>query len=190
MREDRKTLKLIIVIICILVPALVAGLYILPEDIKELGLDTSFLPKQNAVLNSLTSILLVVALVFVKQKKYKAHKKAVLFAMALGAIFLLSYVAYHATTNSVIYGDINHDGLLSAAEEVKIASSKTIYYFVLISHVLLSIIVLPLVLFSAYRALIDDNEKHKKIVKFAYPIWLYVSITGVIVYFMISPYYA
>ena len=187
--NNNKTLKYLIIAISVVVPLLVAVLYLLPDDIKDMGIDTSFLPTLNAILNSSTAVLLILAVVFVKQGKYELHKKTMLSAMGLGAVFLLSYVAYHATTYSAIYGDINGDKVLDDSELSLIGSSQTIYRAILLSHILLSMIVLPFVLFSAYLGLIENNEKHKKVVKLAYPVWLYVSISGVVVYFMISPYY-
>ena len=186
---NKKTLKIIIVAICIVVPSLVGTLYLLPNNIKEMGIDTSFLPTLNAILNSLTSVALILALVAVLKKDYFRHKQLMLFSMTMGAIFLISYVVYHATTASVIYGDLNHNGVLSISEDELISGTKTLYLSILLSHILLSIIVLPFVLFAAYFALIEESVKHKKVVKFAYPLWLYVSISGVVVYFMISPYY-
>ena len=187
--SNNKSLKLIIIIICVIVPLLVGCLYLLPEDIKEMGIDTSFLPPLNAIINSLTAGLLVFAVIAVKNKQIEMHKKLMFSALGLGAIFLLSYVAYHATTMSVKYGDIDHNGILSDFEYSLISSSATFYYILLISHIFLSIVVLPFVLFAVYFALTDNSPRHKNIVRFAFPVWLYVSVTGVIVYFMISPYY-
>lgn len=190
MQKNNKTLKIILIIICVIVPLLVGVLYLLPDDSKDLGIDTSFLPKLNAALNSATAVLLILAVLAIKKGNESLHKKLMLTAMGLGAVFLLSYVAYHTTTTSVKFGDTNFDGVVSKEEISLVSSYRWVYYFVLLSHILLSIIVLPFVLFSAYLGLVENNDKHKKIVKFAFPIWLYVSLTGVIVYFMISPYYA
>lgn len=188
--NNQKLLKGIIISICVIVPLLVSGLYLLPSNIKEMGIDTSFLPKLNATVNSLTSVLLILALVAVINKNYELHKKLMLTSLCLGAVFLLSYVAYHATTVSVKYGDLDHNKIIDDYELSLIAGSQRWYQIILASHILLSMIVLPFVLFAVYFGLTENNFKHKKIVKFAYPIWLYVSVTGVVVYFMISPYYA
>lgn len=189
MGNKNKKYKLLLIIACVLVPVLVGVLYLLPDGAKDFGIDTSILPKLNALINSITAVLLLAAVVAIKKGKESLHKKIMLSAMGLGALFLVSYVLYHFTTASVKYGDANHDGVVSQIELNLISSYRWIYYVVLLSHVLLSIIVLPFVLFSAYYALIEERSTHKKIVKFAFPVWLYVSITGVIVYFMISPYY-
>lgn len=133
------------------------------------------LPHTIAWVNTLTSICLIVAFIAVKRKNIKLHKNANKTAFILGAVFLLMYVTYHASAESTSYG----------AEDF----SRYVYYFFLLSHILLSIGVVPLVLLAFYYALNSMIDKHKKIVKYTFPIWLYVSITGVIVYLMISPYY-
>lgn len=189
MKNNAKALKIIIVAICIAVPLLVAVLSFLPQEAKSWGLDTSFLPVLNAGINSLTAVLLILALLAVKSKQFELHKKLMLVSLTLGSLFLLSYVAYHATTPSVKYGDINHDGILDEFEQIAVSGWRLAYIILLASHIILSIVVLPFVLFAVYFALTENNQKHKSIVKFAFPVWLYISVTGVLVYFMISPYY-
>ena len=108
---------------------------------------------------------------------------------SLGAIFLLTYVLYHSSATTTIFGDINGDGMLSEDESVLVSISRPVYVGILISHIVLSVIVIPLVLTSFFYSLNARIEEHKKIVKFTFPIWLYVSMTGVIVYLMVSPYY-
>lgn len=110
-------------------------------------------------------------------------------AFVLGSLFLISYIIYHATIDSTVFGDINGDGIVSEDELAEIGMLRRVYLFVLLSHILLSIVVVPFVLFAFYYSLTDKIEKHKKVVKFTFPIWLYVSITGVIAYLFISPYY-
>ena len=112
-----------------------------------------------------------------------------LVAFVLGALFLVSYVIYHASAESTVFGDLNGNGVLEDAEAAVLGNSRTVYLTILISHIILAAIVVPFVLLSLYFALNEKIAKHRKIVKFAYPIWLYVSVTGVIVYMMISPYY-
>tara|TARA_B110001450_G_scaffold209935_1_gene201019 strand:- start:395 stop:922 length:528 start_codon:yes stop_codon:yes gene_type:complete len=133
----------------------------------------SFLPPIYAFINGLTALLLVSALVAIKNNKRRLHEGLMKTAIACSLLFLVMYVAYHMTSDPTSY-------------EGPVA---TLYFFILISHILLSIIVIPLVLISYVRAFLVEYESHKKIVKFAYPIWLYVAVTGVIVYIMISPYY-
>lgn len=189
MKTNSKALKVTIISVSLVVPLLVAILIFLPENCKNWGLNTSFLPKLNACINSLTTIILLIALWAVKSKNIILHKRLMFISLGLGATFLLSYVAYHATTASVLFGDLNHDGVRDTLEESVLGSILKVYQFVLLSHILLSFIVLPLVLTAVYFALMDKIVNHKKIVRYAYPIWLYISITGVLVYMMINPYY-
>ena len=133
----------------------------------------SFLPPIYASINGLTALLLVSALIAIKNNKRRLHEGLMKTAIACSLLFLVMYVAYHMTSDPTAY-------------EGPVA---TLYFSILISHILLSIIVIPLVLISYVRAFLGEYESHKKIVKFAYPIWLYVAVTGVIVYIMISPYY-
>ncbi|MFT5883675.1 MAG: putative membrane protein [Arcticibacterium sp.] len=171
--EDKKSLKTIN-IISVLVPIAVAILLGIRSK-PDFGEWTKVLPHLNAVINSSTSVLLVVGLCLVKSGRKKAHRRVMTFAFVLGGFFLVSYVLYHLTNPSTSF---RGEGIV-----------KMFYYFILISHILLSIVVLPLVLRAFYFALQGDILRHKKLVKFAYPIWLYVSITGVMAYLMISPYY-
>ena len=126
---------------------------------------------------------------FIKRRNIEIHKQINLIAFVLSSLFLVCYILYHWLSKETVYGDMDHDGLLSDAESLAVASSKSIYYFILISHIVLAAIVLPLVLLSFYSGLQLDVDKHKKLVRYSFPIWLYVTITGVVVYFMISPFY-
>ena len=110
-------------------------------------------------------------------------------AIILSVLFLISYVCHHLLSGETKFGDMNHDGILSADEKVLAGSLRYVYYFILITHIPLAAIVLPFVLFTAYRALSGDYEKHKKLVRVTWPLWFYVAITGVAVYLLISPYY-
>jgi putative membrane protein len=188
-QNNNKILKSGIIAVCIIVPVLVAILIFLPKEYKNWAGDTSFLTAVNAGINSLTSILLVWALVAVKKRNIELHKKLMLISVGLGALFLVCYVIYHSTNESVKYGDVNHDLVVDDIEKAMVGKWRSIYFFILASHILLSLVVLPFVLFAVYAGLTGDNQKHKKIVKFAYPVWLYISVTGVIVYWMIKPYY-
>jgi putative membrane protein len=131
----------------------------------------------------------MVSLWAIKNRNIELHKKLNLTTFILSALFLISYVTAHYFIPDTIYGDINHDHLLDESEQNAVSGIRTIYLTILLSHILLAVIVLPLVLLSFYYALKDDRVKHKKITRFSYPIWLYVTITGVVVYVMISPYY-
>ena len=143
----------------------------------------------NAVINSLVAVLLLSGLITVKQKKYALHKKIMLTAIVLSVLFLLSYIAHHLLTDDTKFGDVNHDGIVSLIEKSGVENVRKIYYLILLTHIPLAGIILPFILFTAYRALIGEYEQHKKLTRITWPIWFYVAVTGVIVYLMISPYY-
>lgn len=172
---SEKSVKGWIVGISIAIPLAVAVLLFMPAKITVLGDWVYFLPHLNAVINTAASIALVVALIFAKQKKFAYHGATMTVAFTLGAIFLVSYVIYHSAAESTSFGG---EGII-----------RPIYYFLLITHILFAAIALFPILFAYYYGYTDQREKHRKLVKFAYPIWFYVSVTGVIVYLMISPYY-
>lgn len=154
-----------------------------------LGFDPHIFALLSAVVNSTVSVLLIVGLILAKQKKLIQHKKVMLFTMVLSILFLVFYILHHLFTGETKYGDINHDGILSMNEKEAAGTLRYIYYFIISTHITLAGLVMPFVLYSAYRALIGEYEKHKKLVRYTFPIWLYVSITGVIVYLLISTYY-
>jgi len=134
-----------------------------------------FLPVLNAVLNGATSVLLVISFYFIRKKEITIHRRLNLTAMVLSTVFLLSYVTFHSFGIETRFPADN--------------PWRPVYLFILSSHIILAAIVLPLVLISLYRGLTNQVQRHKKIVRWSFPIWLYVTITGVIVYLMISPYY-
>lgn len=184
-----KNLNLPIAIISIAIPVLVAILFYLPRPNIEAGFNVQMLPLFHAVLNSATAVLLLASLFFIRKGYVKAHKTTNLIAVALSALFLISYVTYHFFTESTKYGDINHDQVVDATEKALVGGSAYVYYFILLTHILLAIIIVPLVLFTLLRGFQSNFEKHKKIARITWPIWFYVAVTGVIVYVMISPYY-
>ena len=143
----------------------------------------------NAINNSIVAVLLVTALVAIKQKKYLLHKKIMLAAIIFSVFFLISYICHHLLAGETKFGDLNHDGILSADEKAASGTLRSVYYAILITHIPLAAIILPFILFTAYRSLIGEYSKHKKLARITWPIWFYVAVTGVIVYFMISPYY-
>ncbi len=158
--------------VSVLIPVAVALLFMVRLPNVE---PLSFLPPIYAAVNGITAVLLIVALVAIKNKKIALHENLMKTAILCSSLFLVMYVAYHMTSDSTKYlgeGTIMY-----------------VYYFILISHILLSIVVIPLVLISYVRAHLGQFESHKKIVRYAFPVWLYVAVTGVIVYFMISPFY-
>ncbi len=178
-----------IYLISILIPLVVAFLIYFPAKLGLAGDWVKLLPGLHATVNSLTVLTLVAAFISIKKGNIKLHRTFMFASLFLGVLFLLSYVLYHSSVESVKFGDLNFDGELSEEELLKAGTSRTVYLVILASHILLSILVVPFVLFAFYYALTNQIERHKKIVKFTYPVWLYVSITGVIVYFLIKPYY-
>lgn len=165
-----------IIVVSILIPVVVAILF--SVKLKDFGIQVepfSFLPPIYATTNGITAIVLLVAVNAIKNGNRKLHEKLMTTAIALSVLFLVMYVAYHMTADSTKFGG---EGAI-----------RYVYYFLLISHILLSIAVIPLVLITYVRALAERFDRHKKIAKITFPIWLYVAVTGVIVYLMIAPYY-
>jgi putative membrane protein len=184
-----KNLTLPIIIISIAIPAAVAIILLVPGIKIDFGFNTHALPLFHAILNSTTAILLLSSLYFIKNGQVKAHKIANLTAVVLSTIFLVSYVIYHSSNPSVKFGDINHDGILSDSEKLQAGFLRYVYYFILSSHIILSGVIVPLVLFTLQRAFQQKFHKHKKLARITWPIWFYVAVTGVVVYLMISKYY-
>ncbi|RTY85785.1 DUF420 domain-containing protein [Flavobacterium sp. RSP15] len=185
-----KKYNTIIIAVSILIPVVVAILFGI--KLKDLGYDVaplSFLPPIYATTNGVTAILLVAAVIAIKNGKRKLHERLMTGAIALSIAFLVMYVAYHMTSVSAIFGDSNHNLILEDSERVAIGSLRIVYLLILITHIILSIAIIPMVLIAYVRALAQNFESHKKISKITFPIWLYVAVTGVIVYLMISPYY-
>ncbi|WP_316785671.1 DUF420 domain-containing protein [Pedobacter frigiditerrae] len=165
-----------IITLSIAIPLVVALLF--GVNLRKLGYDVkplSFLPPIYATINGLTAIVLVIAVVAIKNGKRKLHENLMKFAILLSVLFLGMYVAYHMTSDSTKFGG---EGTI-----------KYVYYFILITHICLSVIIIPFVLITYVRALAERFDKHKKIAKITFPMWLYVAVTGVIVYLMIAPYY-
>lgn len=143
----------------------------------------------NAVINSMVAILLVAGLVTAKSKNYAVHKKIMLSAIVLSVLFLLSYICHHLLAGETKYGDLDHDGVLSINERAMAGGTRIFYYILLLTHIPLAAIILPFILFTAYRALTGEYEKHRKLVRITWPVWFFVAVSGVVVYLMISPYY-
>lgn len=150
---------------------------------------THYLPMLNAVLNGTCSVLLLISLYFIRRGHVVVHKRINILAFCLSSLFLVSYIAFHWMAPETVYGDLDGDGKISAMELAAVGHSRTIYLIILISHIILAAGVLPLILLSFYRGLQMQVAKHKKLVRWTFPIWFYVTVTGVIVYLLISPYY-
>lgn len=188
-KNDKKYLT-IIGVLSVVIPVVVALLLAVPQTGKLGDLDVSFLPHLNAVLNSATALCLIAGFVSIKNQNEGLHRTFMVSAVVLSTIFLVSYVIYHFQGTHTLYGDLNHDGVLSVAEKSEVSTSRIIYLVILLTHILLAVAVVPLVLLSVYFAVSDQRDRHRKIVRWSFPIWTYVAITGVVVYFMISPFYA
>lgn len=186
--DKEKGLKILIWVVSAVVILLVGAMRQFKLPVPD-GWDVSFLPAVNATLNALTAVALVFSLVFIKQGKVVAHRNANGVALGLSVLFLLCYVAYHFTTREVIYGDVDHDGILSAAETAAVAGQRTLYLVILLSHIALAGILLPFILLTTLRALVGKYELHRKMAKIVWPLWLYVAITGPVVYLMLREYY-
>ncbi len=160
-----------VIVLSVIIPVVVAGLFGIKVDVQL----PVFLPPIYATINAITAVVLIIAVWAIKNKKRNLHENLMKFAIALSIIFLIMYVAYHMTSESAKFGG---EGTI-----------KYFYYFVLITHILLSVAVIPFVLITYVRAITGNYERHKRIARITFPLWLYVAITGVVVYLMISPYY-
>jgi putative membrane protein len=155
----------------------------------DLGFDVHIFAAANAFINATIAVLLVAALWAVKNTQYALHKKLMLAALVLSVLFLVSYIAHHLLAGEAKFGDSNHDGLVDEQELLAVGNTRLIYFIILITHIFLAAIILPFILFTAYRALTAEYSMHKKLAKITWPLWLYVAVTGPVVYWMIHPYY-
>ncbi len=170
--DKEKKLSRLIIVLSVIIPLAVAILF----GVKIEGVDLTFLPPVYAGINGLTAVLLIAALVAIKNENIQLHQNLMKTCLGLSAGFLVMYVLYHMTSDSTPYGG---EGAI-----------RYVYYVILITHILLSIAVVPLVLFTYLRAHLAQYDRHKKLARITFPVWLYVAVTGVVVYFMISPYYS
>ncbi|GEM67683.1 hypothetical protein SMI01S_12890 [Sphingobacterium mizutaii NBRC 14946 = DSM 11724] len=176
MTEEEKKYKGIIWTLSVIIPLAVAALFGI--NLQKMGYDVeplSFLPPIYATINGLTAVCLVIAVAAIKRGNVKMHENLIKLCMVFSSLFLLMYVAYHMTSTSTSYGG---EGAI-----------KYVYFFILVTHIILSIVIIPFVLFTFVRGIAGAYERHKKLARITYPMWLYVAVTGVIVYLMISPYY-
>ena len=174
--EKEKKYNKWIVVLSIVIPVAVAALF--GVNLRSLGFDVeplTFLPPIYATINGLTALILIVAVIAIKKKKIVLHENLMTTAIGCSVVFLVLYVAYHMTSDSTKFGG---EGFI-----------KYVYYFILITHIVLSVVIIPFVLITYVRAITNNIEHHKKIAKITFPMWLYVAVTGVIVYIMIAPYY-
>jgi putative membrane protein len=171
-QPEKEPYRKLIIALSIILPLAVAILF----KVRITGYDFSFLPPIYATINGLTALFLIAAVIAIKNGQRKIHENLIKICMGLSATFLLMYVAYHMTSESTSFGG---EGVI-----------RYIYFFILLTHILLSVVIIPLVLFTFSRGISRNYAGHRRLAKYAFPLWLYVAITGVIVYIMISPYYA
>jgi putative membrane protein len=172
-KNDRRARTLILLVSFVVFAAIVM-LGRVKLDV-ELPFNERIFARLNAIINTMVAVLLVAGIVTAKKRQYDTHKKVMLSAMGLSLLFLISYICHHLFAGETSFGG---EGTI-----------RYVYYFILITHIILAAIILPFILFTAYRALIGENERHRKLAKITWPIWFYVALTGPIVYLLISPYY-
>ncbi len=188
-QNDKTVFKIILgisILICLVVVILNQKLIPVPDQFPVFIYK---LPLVNAILNGSCSILLMLSLWAIKKRNIQLHKRLNLAAFVLSALFIVCYVTAHYFIPDTIFGDVDHSKNLDDIERANVSGIRSVYLVILLTHIFFAVIVLPLVLLSFYYGLKDDRLKHKKLTRFSYPIWLYVTITGVVVYTMISPYY-
>lgn len=185
--NDKFFLRLIWIVTAVVLLVVIALKLVPPPQNKPSFI--YLLPHLIGGINATCSILLIISLIFIKQKKIQAHKITNVITFILSAIFLIFYILFHLYEKDTKFGDLDHNGMLDVAEMAAVGATRYIYFFILATHIILAVVVLPLILISFLRGFSMQVERHKKIVRWAYPVWLYVAVTGVIVYLMISPYY-
>jgi len=173
-KKNDSVARILILAVSIIVFAAVVVLSRVKLDVQ-LGFDEHLFAKINAVINSMVAALLIAGLITVKNKMYLLHKRIMITAIILSCLFLVSYICHHLFTGETKFGGVG--------------AIRYIYFFILGTHIILAAIILPFILFTAYRAMTGEWQRHRKLAKITWPVWLYVAVTGVIVYFMISPYY-
>ena len=187
-KKNDKLAKILIWTASIIVFAAVTILSKVRLDV-DLGFDVHRFATANAIINATVAVLLIAGLWAVKGKKFIIHKNLMMAAIVLSILFLLSYIAHHLLTDATKFGDLNHDDIISADEKLAAGGMRTFYYIILLTHIPLAGIVLPFILFTAYRSLTGDYQRHKKLARYTWPVWFYVALTGVLVYLLIQPYY-
>jgi putative membrane protein len=186
-KNDKKA-RILIFSFSIVVFVLVTALERVTLDV-DLGFNVHIFAATNAIINSIVAVLLIAGLVTARSGRYTTHKYIMLTALILSVIFLLTYVTHHLFAGSTYYGDLNKDGIVSAEEKAEAGALRYFYFVLLGTHILLAGISLPFILFTAYRALIDEYDRHRKIARITWPMWFYVAVSGPLVYLMISQYH-
>ena len=186
-KNDRRA-RTLILLFSIIVFVAVTALERVTLDVN-LGFDVHIFALMNAVINSVVAVLLVAGIITAKRRQYITHRYIMLTAMALSVVFLVSYILHHLFAGSTFYGDLDRNGVVSDLEKAEAGTLRYVYFFLLGTHIILAGVSLPYILFTAYRALIGENARHRKLAKVTWPMWFYVALTGPLVYYMISQYY-
>lgn len=184
-QDLEKKYKPLIIGLSIIIPLVVASLF----SIRIKGYDFSFLPPIYSIINTIVAGLLISAVIAIKKGKRDLHRKLIRLAILGSLLFLVGYIIYHATSGDTKYGDINHNGELDEVERAQLGKDALVYYFILATHIILSIATIPLILLTYLKGWANNLKSHKKLAKYAFPLWLYVAITGPIIYLMIRQYY-
>lgn len=184
--DIEKKYKPIIIGVSIVIPLVVAALF----SVKIKGYDFSFLPPIYSSINALVAVVLISAVVAVKKGNKKLHRQLIRWAILGSLLFLVMYIMYHATSGDTKYGDLNHNGQLEDSERALLGYDALIYYFILITHILLSVAIIPLILLTYLKGWSNNLVAHKKIAKYTFPLWLYVAVTGPVIYLMIKRFYS
>jgi putative membrane protein len=188
-QNDKTVFKIVLfvsILICLVVILLNQKVIPVPQHFPDFIYK---LPLVNAILNGTCSVLLILSLWAIKKKNILLHKRLNLTAFILSALFIICYVTAHYFIPDTIFGDSDHSHFLDDSEHAAVSGIRPVYLVILLTHIFFAVIVLPLVLLSFYYGLKDDRMKHRRLTRFSYPIWLYVTVTGVVVYALISPYY-
>lgn len=188
LKKNDKAAYIAIIFVSVIVFVAVTLLAKVKLDVA-LPFDAHVFALANAFINSVVALLLIAGLLAIKKGNPLLHKKLMMAAIILSVLFLVSYIAHHLLTDATKYGDVDGNGIVSDDEKASVSGTRGIYYFLLLTHIPLAGIILPFILFTAYRALIGEYLQHKRLAKYTWPVWLYVALSGVIIYIMISPYY-
>jgi putative membrane protein len=191
-RPPREQLAKKLGIVAWILTAAILGLVGLMRQVKIAlpeGVSLSFLPPFHAAVNAAAAVVLVIALIAVLKGRIALHRRMILTAMVLSVLFLLSYVAYHFTSNEVKYGDLNLDGVVDADERVAAGGMRSVYLLLLASHIILAAVSLPFILFTFIAGWTNRFSAHKRLARWVFPLWLYVAVTGPVCYLMLRPYY-
>lgn len=190
LKKNDKKANVLIIAVSLVIFIVVASLSRIPPPPFPFSFSVHVFALINSIINSAVAVLLIAGLVTARQKNFRAHKSIMLTAMVLSILFLVFYIGHHLFAGDSKFGDINHDNVLTEAEKAAVGGIRYFYYFILITHIILAAVILPFILYTAYRALTGEYSRHRKLAKYTWPLWFYIAVTGVIVYWMINPYYS